>query len=109
MLVHLMEELQSRFILRRGELHAVFAHLRANGNFLADNGTDYLRMVDSPLTLNYATRNIYWLFILESGKDLSKHLCSMNRIYCQYAFFSERRAIDLGGVYGWQFLCPEKI
>ena len=40
MLVQSKEELRNRFILRLGELHAVFAHLRAIGNFIADSGID---------------------------------------------------------------------
>ena len=40
MLVQSKEELQNRFILRVGEFHAVFARLKAIGNFIADSGID---------------------------------------------------------------------
>ena len=40
MLVRSSKSLSKRYILRLGELHAVFAHLRAIGSFICESGID---------------------------------------------------------------------
>ena len=110
-MVHSDLEMRKRYILCLGELHAVFAHIRAIGTYITSSGlysawisanwfgseclvrqvTECKNMKRAISTLEATFINITTLFLKEMIKEFSKELCERGNDILKSHIYGKRR------------------